>query len=176
MRAHEFIIENVATDISKLSELGFKLVDLPAFTKTNFSKIVMYEDRPIILAEIKGIYMPFYCSTGEGGKKNVPARKWYPFFGIGPSGWLNKGSEESINAFYGSSILKTYANIFNRKPGDVIGNKEIPFLKNTANAVINRDMEGPQSHVEANQPEELTKFRQRINSILQKIGDRPFYK
>nr|DAD59250.1 MAG TPA: hypothetical protein [Bacteriophage sp.] len=29
---------------------------------------------------------------------------WYPFFGI-KDGWLNKGTQEQINSFYGSPIL-----------------------------------------------------------------------
>jgi hypothetical protein len=48
-------------------------------------------------------------STGLGGKADfVPVDKWYPFFGIGPSGWVNK-SGRRMASYYGSPVLKSIA-------------------------------------------------------------------
>ena len=50
--------------------------------------------------------MPFYLSTGKGGKKDVTSGKWYPIFGIGQDGWLNKLSGTEINNYYGNFRCK----------------------------------------------------------------------
>ena len=39
--------------------------------------------RPVMLIDIDDVRVPFYVSTGKGGKKNVPVGQWYPFFGMG---------------------------------------------------------------------------------------------
>jgi hypothetical protein len=53
--------------------------------------MVNYYHRNIVVVNINGVHMPFYMSTGLGGKENVQPGLWYPFFGI-KDGWLNKGS------------------------------------------------------------------------------------
>jgi hypothetical protein len=54
--------------------------------ETGSSKIVKYNERPIILLDINGVNVPFYQSTGLAGKKNVEPGKWYPVLGIGDDG------------------------------------------------------------------------------------------
>lgn len=44
----------------------------------------------LVLVDINGVQVPFYLSTGLGGKANVASGKWYPFFGIGDDGWINE--------------------------------------------------------------------------------------
>ena len=56
-----------------------------------------------------GGQQPFYLSSGLGNKKKVKAGKWYPFFGQGKHGWINKGSEEQINDYYGVPAFKNIA-------------------------------------------------------------------
>ena len=158
----------------RLVSLGIKLVDIPAFTKSGTSKLVTTGDnRPTVVVNINGVNMPFYQSTGGGGKLTVPVGKWYPFFGTGPSGWINKGSEKSINAFYGSSVLKTYANLLNLRIGNVLDNRTLAPMKKAGRDIINQDMLGPQDNFKTT--EEANKFKNRINTILQKIGSDPFY-
>lgn len=78
--------------------------------------------RKIVLLDINGFKLPFYCSTGMGGKKNVQVGKWYPFLGIDPSGaWLMKGNEDQINSYYGSPALKAISELLGEKYGDVRG-------------------------------------------------------
>ena len=66
--------------------------------------------RYFTVVNINGINVPFYKSSGLGGKKNVEAGKWYPFFGMSKKGWLNKTTEDEINKYYNSQVLKLIAN------------------------------------------------------------------
>ena len=75
--------------------------------------------RVAVVKDINGVKVPFYISTGSGGKKNVPTGQWYPYFGNGPDGWFNKGSEEDINNFYNSPELKAAADELNTTIGDI---------------------------------------------------------
>ena len=79
--------------------------------------------RHIVLVNINGTKVPFYVSTGKGGKKNVKTGKWYPFLGLNAKSetkfWLCKGSENDINNFYGIPILQEIAKQLDKKYGDV---------------------------------------------------------
>lgn len=77
--------------------------------------------RTAVMVNINGMHVPFYCSTGMGGKKSVQAGKWYPFFGLHEDGWINKLSEADINNYYGISLLKEIAEQLDAKYGDVTG-------------------------------------------------------
>ena len=103
-----------------------------------------HNGRKIVVANINGVHVPFYLSTGAAGKKTVASGKWYPFFGIAPSdespgGWLNKGSEAAINAYYGSSHLKEVAQHLDSILGDVRNlktTKSFSFRADRRNKVI----------------------------------------
>jgi hypothetical protein len=89
-----------------------------------FHSIVVWDDgspdrRAFIVLKINGVYIPFYISSGGGGKVRVPVGKWYPIFGVGPNGWLNKGSEDEIIKYYGSSDLKRAATQLDSLIGDL---------------------------------------------------------
>lgn len=179
MKIAEILKENAGPEgylegVKKLVAAGVKIQDIPAFDKagTGVAKVVDTGDRIMAVINIQGVNVPYYISTGEGGKASVPVGKWYPVFGVGPSGWLNKGSEESINKFYGSSILKTYANWLNLRLGD-LRNQSLPPMKKAGRAVINQDMLNPQDRVTTQQEAEI--FKKRINTILKSIGSDPFY-
>jgi hypothetical protein len=84
-----------------------------------YSKIVNYNGRHTVLAWVRGTKVPFYISTGLGGKEGVESGKWYPHFGIGSDGWINKGgSEDLIKDHYGSKHLKRIANWLDSNVGD----------------------------------------------------------
>jgi hypothetical protein len=149
------------------------LVDIPAFTATGTSKIVNTGDRIMAVVDVGGVYVPYYISTGEGGKASVPTGKWYPVFGRHTSGWLNKGGENAINQFYGSKMLELHAKRLNNSVGNILDDMTVPAMKKAGDTVINKDMQ-PMSHSEANgNPKE---FMKRINNVLVKIGSKPFYK
>ena len=99
--------------------------------------------RVMAVVEINGVNVPFYISSGAGGKKSVEQGRWYPIFGIGEDGWFNKGpSESDVNNFYGSHELKTVARWLDKNYGDIRGRNNIPAVPDEGPhmAVINRDM------------------------------------
>ena len=83
--------------------------------KQSSNNVVHASDRVFVLAEFNGIRIPFYISTGDGGKEKVPVGKWYPIFGH--LGWINKGSQEEINDAYGSKALKDIKNWLDQNVG-----------------------------------------------------------
>lgn len=111
----------------------------------------------------------------------MPAGKWYPYFGNGQGGWFNKTSEEQINSFYGSSVLKSYAELLNNTIGNVVGAKLPELDIGKGKPIINRDMLSPQNSSELdkddpNRVENWKRYKQRINTILKKIGSEPLFK
>ncbi len=101
--------------------------------------------RAVVVMEIDGVNVPFYCSTGAGGK-DVPAGKWYPIFGMGSQGWFNKGKDPDILRYYDSPRLKEVSDYLDRQIGDIRNQRvfaSIPHvseLDDKTLSVINRDM------------------------------------
>lgn len=114
-----------------LSDFNFKdnLFNSPTDNNSvNTTGLFSYEQRPFVLANINGKQVPFYQSTGSGGKKNVPAGTWYPVVGMAEDGWIMKGSEEEINTFYGIKEFEDTANLLNSELGDIRHlEHEMPF-------------------------------------------------
>jgi hypothetical protein len=50
------------------------------------------------MIDIAGITVPFYMTTGFGGKNLKPG--WYPFFGFGKDGRINKTHREDMSNYY----------------------------------------------------------------------------
>jgi len=177
MRATEFIVEGLAEGLEHADKLS-GLVDLPVFpSSTNpggTAKVVNTGDRIMAVLNVRGVNIPYYISTGGGGKASVPTGKWYPIFGRHSSGWLNKGGEDSINKSYGSSALALGSSRLNNMLGDLSSmESQIPFMKKSGDAIINRDLQ-PMSYAEVSaNPDE---FKKRVNSFLAKLGSPPFYK
>jgi hypothetical protein len=101
-----------------IKQSGLK-IDPCKTDNSNGKLIIAWWGRFFIVADINGLKMPFYLSSGLAGKKNVPSGKWYPFFGIGPDGWLNKGTEEQMLNHYGSQTLHSIADKLNSAIGDL---------------------------------------------------------
>jgi hypothetical protein len=91
------------------------------------------------VVNFNGHHIPFYCSTGSGGKADVATGKWYPFWGIASDGWFNKGTSALINTYYNSPSLAQTAHTLDHTLGNLIGNKQIPMAGVSAVAVINQD-------------------------------------
>ena len=103
--------------IAQAQQQGIKFVPLTA----QGDLVVDIAGRPIVVVDMGGgRSMPFYVSTGGGGKAGVPVGQWYPFFGIHPTGWFNKGwTEAQINEYYGSAALRRVAQSLDRSLGDL---------------------------------------------------------
>lgn len=95
------------------------------------SNIIDYNGRKIVLVNINGVQVPFYLSTGSGGKKDVPAGKWYPFFGIGSDGWINKTGGKEMAGYYGSEVLRNTAAMLDNTIGDIRNDSSTPKVSGT---------------------------------------------
>ena len=84
--------------------------------------------------------------------------RWFPFWGLDPDGWFNKGSNQAILDYYGSEVLRQVAEALDRKWGDIRGKKK---------GVLVGDWR--------NDPEQWTSVREQINvdvkGPLLKAGD-----
>ena len=114
-------LENFNRMVSKLS--GVKNIDglkvsfsnIPSSSKIfnqnvkDGSPVIVINSRITISANINGVSIPFYVSTGSGGKKNVPIGKWYPYFGH-VDGVYAKLDENAINKSYYNSALRNVKN------------------------------------------------------------------
>lgn len=117
-----------------ISDLGFPALDLPwkgyrqnpdtsvVTLLEGTSEIVNNAGRLIVVLDINGVKVPFYRSTGQGGKKDVPAGKWYPFLGLASDGYINKTSGSfsyegdstyGILGYYGIPALRQAAEALN---------------------------------------------------------------
>lgn len=157
--------KTLAKNLAELTQ-QVSLVQMPT---VNGGKtfIVNHEGRPIVLVNFSGHIIPFYCSTGQGGKANVAAGKWYPFWGIGSDGWFNKGTEEMINNFYYSKKLARTAALLNQHLGNLVGNRDVPMAGVSATAAINSSQQ-PQSKMSA--AGDLIKYYARITTQVKNIG------
>lgn len=132
------------------------------------SRVIDVGGRKVVIMNINGKRVPFYLSTGLGGKASVAPGKWYPFFGVSDSGWINKGSQQQINDFYGSNELRRAAEALNSEIGNIIRDDTIPKarLKGRHIDAINAGM----SPVENGQPDTLSRFEENVRSVIAEIS------
>ena len=128
---------------SKLAQLGMKLADgpkrmaLPGSQGMNIVKSPGNPPRIIVVINVDGIPMPFYISTGAGGKP-TPTGRWYEFWGIGPNGWFNKTTIPEIESHYGSAKLKAICDQLDSTVGDIRNMADIiPVMTPADIAVMN---------------------------------------
>jgi hypothetical protein len=133
----------VSQGISNVERAGVKLLPLG-----NENKVVQISGRPIVVVDVDGIPIPFYVSTGRGGKASVASNQWYPFWGIGSDGWFNKGTEDMIRSQYNNPKLQNIANILNKNFKDVLNHVDELPNGNSSISVINGGKQ-PMSYKEA---------------------------
>lgn len=149
-------------------------------TVSGSSDIIDLAGRKIVLLDINGVNCPFYLSSGDGGKIDVPAGKWYPFFGISSDGWINKGSTNQINSYYGIELLKYYAHYLDKTIGDVRG-KEYPRVAGASATedtkgwahikAINKDLNPALNEMEdtiKNLNQNIEQWKQKLRQVIQK--------
>jgi hypothetical protein len=93
-------------------------------------KAIDIAGRKIVMMDFGDQKVPFYCSTGKGGKEDVPPGKWYPFFGFAGK-WFIKAS--GMENYYGSERLRAAAEYLDKKFGDVRGKESFGRKVNTNN-------------------------------------------
>ena len=133
-----------------------------------YSQPFISNRRIVVIRDVNGVQVPFYISTGSGGKKDVPTGQWYPYFGNGEDGWFNKGSEEDINDFYGSPELKAVADQLNSSVGDI--RDQMDTLPAAADVRVNPSADmNPVSLSGARTAEGNAQWRSNIVSALDRI-------
>jgi hypothetical protein len=127
--------------LARINQSGLQMVPF-RLRDNSVSPIVYWSQRFFALVKLGTVNMPFYLSSGEGGKKNVPAGKWYPFFGIGADGWLNKSSEQDIVAYYNSPMLKKVSQQLDQITGDLRPYTNVfPLINSTTLLdMVNKDL------------------------------------
>lgn len=151
--------------IDSAESAGIKLIPL------GNDKIVQIAGRPIVVVDVGGRTVPFYVSTGGGGKAGVPTGKWYPFFGIGKNGFFNKGWEEAqINSYYGNQTLAHVAQTLDNTFGNVLPHVNRMESGQAAMGQINSGFR-PYSYSESApfSREEFAAYQKYINAIVDSI-------
>ena len=131
--------------------------------------IIDYSGRKIVMHNVNGVQVPFYLSTGTGGKTDVPAGKWYPFFGIGSDGWINKTGGQEMANYYGSDALRQAGEQLDTSIGDIRNDNKIPKVSSTGAHIdfINQGFTPT-----ANQTKDtITNVRQNIDNTLARINE-----
>jgi hypothetical protein len=154
-------VNAIAQGISSVERAGVKLLPLGDQTK-----IVKISGRPIVVADVGGIPIPFYVSTGRGGKAGVASNQWYPFWGIGPDGWFNKGTEDMIRSQYNNPKLQNIANALNKNFKDVLGHVDELPNGNAAMDTINGGKQ-PMSYAQATS--NIDAFEKRMSNMARTL-------
>ena len=167
-------VENINISLGN-QQLQLPLCQIPFLNmrgESGTNNMINYYHRNIVVVNINGVHMPFYMSTGRGGKENVQPGLWYPFFGI-KDGWLNKGTQEQINSFYGSPVLQAIAEQLNATLGtgyvdDIKGPITLdPSYQGEYPQIdfINQDM-NPTAN---NKADTIENFNNNVENVLSKI-------
>ena len=158
--------DRITPEYEQIKRLSYDIDVSP----TETSRILDYAERYIVILDVNGVPVPFYRSTGKGGKTDVEAGKWYPFFGIGTGDsavgtrlhWIiktgGKGTrahpELNMNDYYGSPSMRKYAEMLDRVyPVDVLSQMTgMPQLR--AESTFLRDANG--KHIRLASPDPFT--------------------
>lgn len=111
--------------------------------------VINHFGRPMVVADVGGVKVPFYNTTGHGGKKETTVGKWYPNMGVGPSGWINKTNGADMSNYYGSTELREVSEHLDKKLGDMTTPDRISKLPTASSRstkhhdVINADLKHP---------------------------------
>lgn len=152
----------------------------PIETASGAESIINFDGRKIIIANVNGVKVPFYVSTGLAGKKLVQPRRWYPFWGIGSDGWINKATSLEIANHHGSQTLKSVADWLDNNLGDLAdidvkqyndlpaGSKELESINRGMIAVPHEEASGNAKYSTA-----VNAYVNRINKAKGKAAPKP---
>jgi len=160
-------LPSVEAKLNWLRENGF-------LTQIEGSNSVEHEDRVMVLMRVGNANIPFYISTGRAGKKNVAVGKWYAVWGIGSSGWINKGREEDINTQYGYPVLQKLAKILNEGVGS-IDPSSVPALSDfdSVNSQMNMGFTPAADPSDQTFWSNVSQALTRVNEETEKLGKSP---
>nr|WP_288102207.1 LPD38 domain-containing protein [Halomonas sp.] len=131
--------------------------------------IVDYSGRRVVLKDVNGVTVPFYQSTGAGGKAATKPGQWYPFTGIGSDGWINKLGDADISQYYGSPALRQAAQELDATVGDIRSRDDIPKTGTTGTGqafidAVNSAFDGQQVSAN-NQPDSKINVQSSVDAL-----------
>ena len=157
---------------SALNEIPYDTVEFagegqPLRRSNGKSQVINFGGRMIVMRNVNGTMVPFYLSTGQGGKADVASGKWYPFFGIGTDGWINKTGGKEMTSYYGSEALRQAAEELDNTIGDIRNDNSVPKVSSTGQHIdfINQGL----TPAENRQADTLTKVKENINRVVNAV-------
>ena len=147
---------------------SFAGVGQPLQRSSGQSNIIDLGGRKIVLINVNGVQVPYYLSTGSGGKVDVPAGKWYPFFGVGKDGWINKTGGKEMADYYGSPALRDAAQTLDRQIGDIRNDNSVQRVSGTGPHIdaINAGFNPSENSISTT----LKTVRGNIDNLINKIN------
>jgi TP901 family phage tail tape measure protein len=108
---------------------------------SSLGSVVQYQGRTIAIADINGTKVPFYLSTGKGGKVlstgEPSAGKWYPYGGHGYKGYFIK--DKGYENYYFSTKLRETSEWLDNNLGE-ISPEEFKFINPANPGTINKNI------------------------------------
>jgi hypothetical protein len=162
----------VSPQEARKAQLGMKLMNgpkrlpLPGSNGMNIVKSPGNPPRIVVVVDVDGIPMPFYISTGSGGKTNPPGH-WYEFWGVGPNGWFNKTTQEEIDIHYGSAKLKAVCDQLDSTVGDIRNMADIIPVMTPADVAVMNTSKRPLSSTDVRNmtPEEFDRWAKKVGTM-----------
>lgn len=135
--------EFISTDLH-IKYTPSKLIDSMSIIPCGETSTKIFRESGRCFAAVKfgRITLPFYLSSGQFPKDGVIPGKWYPFFGVGEDGWLNKESDRMPD-YYESPKLAKIAKLLDEDFGDLRDEGavyEVEEFPDEASEFLNSDM------------------------------------
>lgn len=83
------------------------------------SKLLENAGRHHVQVRYNGVPLNYYLSSGQSPKEGVFAGRWYPVFGIGEDGWVNKGPTKDLANYYGNKNWADIGRWLDARIGDI---------------------------------------------------------
>lgn len=83
------------------------------------TKMLENAGRHHVQVRYDGVPLHYYLSSGQSPKAGVVAGRWYPVFGVGTEGWVNKGLSADIANYYGNKGWADVAKWLDARIGDI---------------------------------------------------------
>lgn len=153
----------------------FSVVGQPLTTETGESPVIEHQGRHMVSVMHNGVRVPFYRSTGAGGKKETTVGSWYPAMGVGEEGWINKTHGADLANYYNSDALRKIGEHLDEHVGDPtqanwVGNipkvsagvgRQAAFLNEMFK---HRPLNGPEAT-----PEQLGQLQENISNVVNSL-------
>jgi hypothetical protein len=145
----------------------------------NYWNVITSTGRAKVLVNINGSIVPFYLTSGQAGKGLIPG--WYPFFGVGSDGWLNKTDKSDMESYYErywgknvAGIIRSVSEELNNFYGTDPANFKNDADPNTTDKPLSSLMEKSEDYINSKLSYKPTEndenARQKLRANVEKLG------